>query len=634
MLLSSYYLLNFSSLKRKSLISGFLLSALILIKYTNLPFAAFVFLHHVIKFYKSNKDKKLLFKETLNFAIPFIALNLLFIFLHPEYLKVAKALNSNELDLSRSFTQLTGYFLKLSWESIIFLLLILSSLYIFLFQKDFFSMFSLISMLTIFSYVLIKHPIITESHFYYRYLIPAFPFLIISLINFLSQDHNLLKKSLLIFPIVFIVFPNINMIYAYHHLTDLDKILSHPITFLPDQGDKRVLSDFNRLQVYGEKINLENYDEIFTETNYDGLAVEYFIKGNLITNETVTKFLEIEWKKLDPYKNHIIKEDYSIISLGPIIGISPVYKLIRRIYLGNDTINRENLPSYYSIAIPSLELLDHPKFTFLLSDYQEYSEFRKKVWDYYNNVYDKICSKSEFLAIWTSSVLTSVDQFPFSKECNSNKDYYKLLMGSLISKKIYLRDFLAVLSIYILILLFIILLQYTLAKKLNFKTVLFLIPVAIFLLISLKTSPQECTPPFYPTADNKSCCTDINDNRFCDQLEKEQVKECIAYLDNDLVPLAKECSSAEDCKSKETLQSFLLNKTNAIECKESAYGYIRPLGRCDTKKDCVKYLQEKLRKTYESIVDCRANACVTLKHVSEKVIIKFNTNPSTLVSYQ
>ncbi len=631
LLLSSFYILHYSSIKRKSLLAGFFLSSLILVKYTNIPFAGLIFIHHIYKFYKSTKNTKSLILETLNFAIPFVILNLIFLFLHPEYPKVAEALNSYEVDLFHSLTEFKAYFSKLSWESIIVLAIILSSSYIFFFQKDFFQIFTIISILTIFIYVLIKHPVISESHFYYRYIIPAFPFFIFSIISFFSKEYHFIKKTVLIFPIILIVFPNIALIYSYHHLTDLDKILSHPITFLPDQGEDRVLSDFNRFEVYGKKIDLDKYDELVTETIIDGIAAEFFIRGKLITNETLTEIQNSEMKKLDPYKERLINREYSIIGISSIYGLSPVFKVVYGTYskFFNQSKNGSNvLPPNFPVDIPSLESIDKTKVTILLSDLQKFSEFRNNIYKYYDNNYDKICSKSKFLATWVSLLLKNHDLFPFTKEdCESSTDYYQLYVSNIITSPIGTKGILKILTFFILILLLMNIFQYLNSKKSNLKITSILLISLIILTVILLTFPKECKPPFHQTETGSYCCTDIDANNFCDQLEKDETKECIAYTNNLVIPTADECKSEEDCKSYETLKIFNLSTDSSVkfECQRSAYGYIRPLGFCKKKEDCVNYVQEEYKKIYGDIIDCKLNACITLKAVAEKIIITYNS---------
>ncbi len=643
LIINAFYFLFYTNVKYKEIISSTFLTTSFFIKLTNAPIIAIILIYHFINLYKKDKNIKFLISKSYNFLIPFVIITTIQLILNSSFVKIIPILFSMGNDkMLQTFIAHKWILTKFSWGILFLSLIFIVSLFYFIKDRNIFSAISFFGLIIILFNILLKNPEPADFYFMYRYLYPIFPFFFLLITKKLSEEDNLFKKIILIITISLFLIPTLNVFYLTHFITKLDHQLTYPITFIPKQ-EGYVLSDENRFDWYGNKlVSDQKFDTLFRIGIYDGVALDTTEKFNLVNK---TNYLKKENEKLDYYKQRLLNGNYSLVSVGPIDGISSVDEVMNSIDVNTLNTTESKNFNYLGITIPSLER-EKTRFLVYFKDVNQYNYFRNRMLEYYNIEFDSICKKSRLIGLNLAGYIRD-SSLPFYKICNvdSKKDIYiSYMFNSFISQTIR-NDYAAftILEIFVykrieggviigkfkvspnfkLILSILIILSIIFGVYLslndylnsqNHYIILFiLLGLLIILLISFVNIKERCSIP-YVTMGNQTqlnCCLDQDENGVCDEFDDPFVKECLVNIKNNIIPLGRECSNITSCERIVKDLNLSINKKD-INCKDSLYNFVDMIGVCRENRDCLRYFDNNIYDYINHSLKCKEKLCTLL----------------------
>ena len=272
-----------------------------------------------------------------------------------------------------------------------------------------------------------------------RYMIPAYPFIILTLV-FLKEklkDLGLMKAA---FPVIFamlVVFPGFETndlsLYLYNkigfELDNFQKEIGYGIHFMsPQEG--RIMAEYPELLTrYDYKYNPEKTEIIsdtFYHTNIDervgprlikmGVADMSKWKMPILISESEEKQREF---KIKTVSERLKQENYSMILVGPHMQDALIYKSFMS--LDDQTASR-----YCKIIVPNAEHYKrnsrHTAMVVMDNAENCRLSFQKMVY-YYSEVFDDICGKSIFAANNIINGVLQMNGIALQKQCTKGGNF-------------------------------------------------------------------------------------------------------------------------------------------------------------------------------------------------------------------
>lgn len=644
-----FYLLFYTNICYKEAISGLLFAISFLTKQTYIIPITLTILFYSIKILEVDIKKLKLIKihksyKIFQLIIPFIAVIFISQLLFPyfliytfsfiyftffigtpnflgtphTFLELGKALNESIFNLFRISNPLLIIFLISA---------IILSLYLILKKRDFIGYFTFFSVLASFF-----HFFFGDNSLEYKRIIFIVPFFIIVFVKLVKLSKgNKVGRLLLIFVFLFISYPALKIAYLTYSMNNLNEEVGYIWHYFPQQQGQ-ILADKDRLQFYDykNKYTITTIQREFFE-DYDPVIIRISKKLGLID---INRFEKEELKKKGTIYSqaayNISQRKYSaIISLLQERGnVQEIIALMGRAAVEKNTSFNQLFPMECYVYIPTIEEgcadCAHKVRTYFL-DKAHCEQMKDAMVKYYKEHSSSICKKDEQAWNFVSATF-AYNSIDFNEECESGGNLLQLYSNR---NKFTKNDLIILLSIFLFVLLFYFLkkenrkvfhghLKEGYRDNKKFLLVFILLILLIATLYGISKVFIVCGGNYIKSGGE--CCLDDNKDFICDEEPRDELKECIVFVNSQEGTISRTCNSTEECILKAKEMGFpdsYLNQ-DTVECRDTQLYTLDQLITCTTDKDCFETVDKLYPDIllHEEAIKCgKHNFCQTTEYL-------------------